>query len=315
MRSTSNPSSFPDASSSSAVVARRYACASITLALASIALSPTTAHADTEWLGLPRRVPRAWSASRDTPSMSLGVLPRDIRTAGGELALFTRRGSSTSVRTGFAALLELESDGETTGFGNVFPKATGALLWRGSYAYYVALSLDDVGERLCAHCAIELSTQYRHESQHYTGSNEGGEGMDVTSEPFMGDDVIVDGAVSVTRGDWLVTARALAFAYLPGRSSYAGGPALDVHVRWRGARVHPFVSGYAEELFGTELGGHRFDNAYLVRALAGIALPSKLGDVMVYVSADAGNRKGIRGNTEEATLGAGIRLALGASGR
>lgn len=42
-------------------------------------------------------------------------------------------------------------------------------------------------------------------------------------------------------------------------------------------------------------------------------LPSKLGDVMVYVSADAGNRKGIRGNTEEATIGLGVRLALGAA--
>jgi len=34
---------------------------------------------------------------------------------------------------------------------------------------------------------------------------------------------------------------------------------------------------------------------------------------MVYVSADAGNRKGIRGLTEEATVGVGVRLALGAA--
>lgn len=287
----------------------------IALALVVIAVPPTTARADTEWLGLARRVSRSWSASRDTPAMNLIVLPRDVRTAGGELALFTWRGSSSSVRTGFAGLVELESDGETEAFGNLFPRATGGILWRGSYAYYAALSLDDAGERACAGCAIELGAQYRHESQHYTGSNHGDAGMDVTDEPFMGDDVIVDGAISITRGDWLLAARALAFVYLPGRSSYAGGPGLDVHVRWRGARVHPFASGYAEELFGTQLEGRRFDNAYLVRALAGIALPSTLGDVMVYLAADAGNRKGIRGNTEEATIGLGIRLALGASGR
>ena len=33
---------------------------------------------------------------------------------------------------------------------------------------------------------------------------------------------------------------------------------------------------------------------------------------MIYASADAGHRKGVRGLTEEATLGAGIRLAFGA---
>jgi hypothetical protein len=276
---------------------------------------PSVASADTEWLGLARRVPRSYSASRDTPAMNLLVVPRDVRTAGGELALFTWRGSSTSVRTGFAGLIELESDGETTGVGNLFPKATGQILWRGSYAYYAALSLDDAGARMCEGCAIELGFQYRHESQHYTGSNHGGVGMDVTDEPFMGDDVILDGAVSLVRGDWLVSARALAFVYIPGRSSYAGGPGLDLHARWRGARVHPFVSAYAEQLFGTELLGRRFDNAYLVRAMAGVALPSTLGDVMIYLAADAGNRKGIRGNTEEATLGLGIRLAFGASAR
>ena len=46
-----------------------------------------------------------------------------------------------------------------------------------------------------------------------------------------------------------------------------------------------------------------------------MALPSALGDVMLYVSGDVGNRKGIRGLTEEATLGFGVRLALGAAPR
>jgi hypothetical protein len=296
-------------------IARRSALVSILLAIVAIACSPSTASADTEWLGFARRIPRSWSASRDTPAFNLLVLPRDVRSAGAELAMFTWRGAATSVRTGFAGLIELESDGETEAFGNLFPRASGVMLWRGAYAYYVALSLDRVGERLCAGCVVELSGQYRHESQHYTGSNAGDPGMDVRDEPYVGDDAIVDGALLLVRGDWLLTARAIAFAFLPGRSSYAGGPALDLHARWRGARVQPFVSAYAEELFGTELEGHRFDNAYLVRALAGVALPSKLGDVMIYMSADAGNRKGIRGNTEEATLGLGVRLALGAAHR
>jgi hypothetical protein len=285
------------------------------IVLVVVALGSSRAHAGSRytWLDHPRVIPRTWSASRDAPAMALGVLPRDIRTLGGELALFTWRGRATGVRVGFAGLLELESEGETLGVSNLFPQGAGNLLWRGSYAYYAALSLDDAAKQLCATCAIELGLQYRHESQHYTGSNAGGPGRNVEHQPYIGDDLIVDGAISVGIGRWLVAARAVAFVFLPGRSSYAGGPALDIHVRWRTRRVHPFVSMYAEQLFGAELVGRRFPDAYLVRMLAGIALPSTLGDVMVYVSADAGNRKGIVGNTEEATLGTGIRLALGAA--
>lgn len=285
-------------------------------ALAIALVAPATARADATWLGLARRVPRTWSASRDAPAFGLMALPRDIRTAGGELAIATLRGAETSWRFGFAGLLELESDGETTGVGNAFPRANGSILWRGSYAYYGALSLDALADRLCGECALEVSLQYRHESQHYTGSNEGDGGMDVSDQPFVGDDAIADVAVSAVRGPWLIAARATAFVFLPGRSSYAGGPGLDLHARWRGARrVQPFASAYVERLFGTELGGRRFDDAYLARALAGVALPSSLGDVMVFASADAGNRKGIRGLTEEATLGVGVRLALGAAAR
>lgn len=270
-------------------------------ALIVLLLLGGSAHADVTWLGLPRRVPRSWSASRDAPALNLMVLPRDVRTAGSELAI----ASVARWRFGFYGLLELESDGQTTGFGNVFPAASGNLLWRGSYGYYAAYAFAR---------PIEVSAQYRHESQHYTGSNHGDAGEDVTDQPFVGDDVIVDGATIVERGAWLATARAVAFVFLPGRSSYLGGPAIDLHARWRGwRRAHPFVSAYAERLFGTSLGGRRFDDAYLVRALAGVALPSTLGDVMVYLAADAGNRKGIRGLTEEATLGLGVRLALGAA--
>jgi hypothetical protein len=285
------------------------------LALLLVLLPGAAARADgLSWLGLARRVPRTWSASRDAPALGLMLLPRDVRTAGAELAIATIAGDAVSWRLGFAGLIELESDGETTGFGNVFPTASGTILWRGSYAFYAALALDRAGARLCAGCALEVAAQYRHESQHYTGSNRGDPGMDVVDQPYVGDDVIVDVAASVPRGDWLLAARVVAFAFLPGRSSYVGGPALDLHLRYRGLDgVQPFVSGYAEKLFGAELAGRRFDDAYLLRALAGVALPSPLGDVMVYVSGDVGNRKGIRGLTEEATLGVGVRLALGAA--
>ena len=287
------------------------------LALVLVMATATSAAADirVSWLDFGRRVPRTWSASRDAPTFALGIYPRDVRTAGGELALATIRTGATALRLGFAGLLELESDGETTGIRNGFPHAQGSILWRGAYAFYAALSLDAAGDRLCDGCVLEVAGQYRHESQHYTGSNEGDDGMDVSSEPYVGNEVIVDAAVIVPRGRWLLAARALGFAFLPDQSSYAGGPGLDLHLRWRLRYVQPFVSGYAEYLFGSTIEGHRFDDAYLLRALAGVALPSRVGDVMVYVSADVGNRKGIRGLTEEATLGFGIRLAFGPATR
>ena len=46
-----------------------------------------------------------------------------------------------------------------------------------------------------------------------------------------------------------------------------------------------------------------------------IAITSPYGDILLYAFGDVGNRKGIRGLTEEATLGVGIRLVLGPPAR
>ena len=287
------------------------------LAALALALAAATAHADgrVQGLGAARRIARSWSASRDTPTMNLLIVPRDVRTAGGELAFASWRGDSLTVRLGFAGLIELESDGTTEAFGNLFPRATGAILWRGSYAYVTAVALDRLGARLCPRCALEVAAQYRHESQHYTGSNRGDAGMDVSAEPYVGDDLIVDAAVAQRTARWAFAARAVGMVFVPGRSSYAGGPAIDLHARFTGARLQPFVSVYAEYLVGDELVGRRFPDAYLARTLVGVAVPGALGDTMIYLSADVGHRKGIRGLTEEATLGVGVRLALGATPR
>jgi hypothetical protein len=52
-----------------------------------------------------------------------------------------------------------------------------------------------------------------------------------------------------------------------------------------------------------------------VRALLGVALPSRLGDTMVYLAGDVGHRYFVRGLKEEATFGVGVRLAVGATVR
>jgi len=265
------------------------------------------------WLGYPRRVPRAWSASRDTPAMNMIVFPRPADMAGGDFSLFTLQFNRWSLRSGFAGFIELETDARTSGTNaGGIPWGNGKILWRGSYAYFAAFSLDSMGRSMCQGCAIELTLQYRHESQHYTASNTGvGSEEDATPEPFVGDDLIFDLASLQRTGNWLFAERAIGMWFLPDRSSYSAGVAMDVHARYvHFARVQPFISGYAEHLWGDMLQGRQFPDAYRVRALVGVALLSSLGEILIYGAGDVGDRYGICGLTEEATLGLGIRLAL-----
>ena len=169
-----------------------------------------------------------------------------------------------------------------------------------------------VGKRMCDACLLEFALQYRHESQHYTGSNAGDAGEDVRNEPYVGDDFIFDGALSERTENWYFAQRASLLWFLPQRSSYSAGAAFDLHARFtRWQLVHPFASLYGEYRFGSELNGRDFPDAHRLRVLFGGALPSALGDIMVYGFADTGHRYGIRGLTNEATLGLGVRLALG----
>jgi len=264
------------------------------------------------WLGRPRTISRGWSASRDTPAMEMGIFPRPIARVGGDFALFALDHPRYTLRTGFAGMIELEGDGETDGVNSgPLPSTTGTILWRGSYEYFVAFTPDDFGRRLCSRCEIETTLGYRHESQHYTGSNYGGDGIDVSTQPYVGDDVGVDVAVSQRVGKFYLVQRLIAKEFLPERSSYAMGVAGDLHARYLFVRwPQPFTSLYWEFLRGSAIRDREFPNAYRVRNLTGVALPSTLGEILVYLSADVGHRYGVFGLTEEATLGFGIRLSI-----
>jgi hypothetical protein len=266
------------------------------------------------WLSDARGISRAWSASRDTPTLNLTWFPRLSYVAGGEFAFFTWRRPRWTLRPGFAGLMEAERDVQVDGLASgPWPAGNGKLLWRGSYAAYAALELDAPGKRICDACALELTLQYRHESEHYTGSNAGGDaGEDVRHTPYVGDDLIVDAALSERSGAWSFVQRAYLLWSLPGRSSYSAGAAFDLHARFRRWQLaHPFASAYGEYRAGTELHGRDFPDAHRLRVLLGVALSSTIGDLMVYGFADAGNRYGVRALTNEATLGLGLRLALG----
>lgn len=263
------------------------------------------------FLGAGREIPRSLSASRDAPAFAIGVLPRATTTASGEFALLVIPARAFTMRSGFYGLLELESDSQTETVLNGAP--TGDVrFWRGSYGYYGATSWTSLARRLCDGCALETTLMFRHESEHYTGSNLGDPGIDYSDRPHFGDAMVLDAAIARDLGKWLLSARVQNGFFLPNRSAYTRGPGADLQIRYRAfPKLHLVASGYAEYLFGADTRGYRFPDAYLVRGIGGVALPSDLGDVLVYLSADVGHRKGLAAYSEEATVGFGVRLALG----
>ncbi len=154
---------------------------------------------------------------------------------------------------------------------------------------------------------IKSMVTFEHESSHYTGSNSGGLAFDYSQIPQIGDDVGLDVAMRLDLGDLRLVIRPRDRIFLPNRSSYSNAPAVDLDLRWTAlAPVQPFNAFFAERLFGT----HGHSDAYLVRDLAGIVLPSKYGGIHLFVSAEIGNRQGLAVTQEQRELGLGARLAF-----
>jgi hypothetical protein len=85
--------------------------------------------------------------------------------------------------------------------------------------------------------------------------------------------------------------------FLPDRSGCTHDPRADLVVRRRQWRyLHPCVSLFGEYLFGADYPTTegRFPDAYLVRGLLGGVVPSRFGDLWIFMSADVGGRKAWR---------------------
>jgi hypothetical protein len=238
----------------------------------------------------------------------LGIVatPRRILSAGGDFALLGLRGPDVTLRLGGFGMLELESEGES---GDLLPFPQGDIrYWRGLYGAGAALPFDTAARRwLGDRGALELAFTARHESEHYTGSNDGGDGSDFSDVPHIGDLVMLDATARLPVGAIELIVRLQHKLFLPDRSGYSHGPGGDLIVRvrrWR--RIHPFSSTFAEYLLGTD----GFPDAYLVRNLTGVIVPSQAGDLYLFVSADVGHRNGLAVFTEERTLGFGLRFAF-----
>ena len=274
------------------------------LALLLLAAAPASA-AELDLLGPARAISHSSSASRDTFALSLLALPHRVLSGGGDFGVLSLSARGLTLRLGVQAMMELESEGEVTGFDGM-PVAD-IHFWRGVWGYSAALSLDDLATRwLGARGALEATFSLRHESEHYTGSNEGGDAIDYSDRPHVGNFAMLDLAARVPVGDVDLVARLQEKQFLGG-GGYRLGPGFDLHARWRRwPRLHPFASLFGELLVGRD----RYPDDRLLRGLLGVILPSRAGDIYLFLSADVGNRKGLAVTTEERTLGLGVRFAF-----
>jgi hypothetical protein len=262
------------------------------------------------YLGPAREISHSSSASRDTFVLGLMVAPRPVLTAAGDFSLLSFRFAGLTLRMGFHGMLELESHDKTNKFTGL-PSAD-IHFWRGVWGYSLALSLDRLARRYLGRgSALEGAISLRHESEHYTGSNDGGEGTDYSDVPHIGNFIMLDFAVRYRIRSVDLIARLQHKFFLP-ESGYTHGPGGDLVARWRLNKwVHPFASFFGEYLFGAKhFGSTKFPDNYLVRGMLGVILPSRYGDLYIFMSGDVGHRKGLAVYTEEATLGGGVRVAF-----
>lgn len=258
-------------------------------------------------LGRSREITHSLSASRDTGALQMIIAPHPTLTGGGEFSFFSAAFSGLSLRLGFFGLIELESKGTLP---HVKLIAGDVRFWRGVYGFSFAVSLDELAKRwLGAGSALEFTVSWRHESEHQTGDNNGvSPNEDYSGVPIIGNFVMPDVALRWRRGPISLITR-VQWKIFTDERNYSHAPGVDLTLRWHLSRwAQPFVSFFGEYVFGKK--DKRVPDHYLARGLLGVILPASFGHLSLFLSADIGHRKGLQVFTREATVGAGIRVAL-----
>jgi hypothetical protein len=286
----------------------------VALAASSVARAESVASADTsrvEWMpGSSREIARAVSASRDAPVSTLVFGPRVRAMPAADFAFAKLSLDGVALRFGMDGFIDLEH--ADTGYrGLPLPgRGNGPMLWRGVYRASLALSAERLARAwLGRGGAIEIAMTVGHESDHVTGAS-------FDDAPRRGDIVAGGGgefaiyeaalrAPLAAKVD--VWGRAQDRAYFRGAIFHA--PGLEGGVRWRAwPHLWPTFSVFGEGLLvNPNLNGAR--DGWFVAALVGLALRGTLGEVMPFVSTDAGNGKGLLINRREVRVSIGVRYA------
>jgi hypothetical protein len=279
--------------------------------------------ADTTWLPGPARgIERTTSASRDTPVFEYAYGPRAQAAIGVEpgIVAFARRDVVTHI--GFYGLVGLENATDT----RVFPPSE---LWRDLVGASITWELPRLARAWLSRGAdLELGLVVGHEDDHATSGSTaelqtpaesaipfggGGDflGLDVAERlPWHAftltvrlEDRIYFNAFPLIVGDR--TASDVVADYLHEGLAQAAG--ADLIVRWHAKRwAEPQLAIFAEHLFARD---PFVDDGAFFRAMLGVVLPGRVGELEPFGSFDAGNGKGLLIDRRELRLSFGVRYA------
>jgi hypothetical protein len=292
---------------------------------AIVTLASREAPADgSVWLpGADRAVPRTTSASRDTPALEYAYGPRAQASIGAEPGLIEVGGRALTFRAGIYAMTALENATSD----RVFPPSE---LWRGLVGASLALEAPEAARAWFGSASdVEIGLVVGHESDHATSGSTSTLG---TPGPLAlpygggGDFIAPDVALRlVAWRDLTLTARIsdkIYFNELPlafgdrgasdriASSLHEGvqnAPAADLILRWRAsASAEPQLAFFGEHLFSREAST---PDGQFFRAMAGVVLPGRVGEIEPFVSVDGGNGKGVLVEEREVRVSVGVRYA------
>jgi hypothetical protein len=278
----------------------------------------------TTWLpGADRAIPRTTSASRDTPLLEYAYGPRAQASIGAEPGIVELRGKNTAFRFGLYAMIGLENATSD----RVFPPGE---LWRGLVGATFGLELPTVARAwLVPGSDLEIGLIVGHESDHASvASSSTLAPPGPLAIPFGGggDFLAPDIAVRLPAGpSFTITMRLqdrIYFNELPllvgarvasdtiadsVHEGLANAPGADLIVRWRACRwAEPQLALFGEHLFAHDA---FVQDGEFFRAMAGVVLPGRVGELEPFASFDGGNGKGLLVQERELRLSVGIRYA------
>jgi hypothetical protein len=298
--------------------------AAVVVAAAAVAVARAARADGTTWLpGPARAIPSTTSASRDAPVIEYAYGPRAQASIGAAPGLLEWHQGAVVHRVGFYAMAGLENATS----GRFFPPNE---LWRGLLGASFALELPSLARAwLVPGSDLEVALVVGHESDHATSSSTASLAAPGPRDiPFGGGGNFVapDVAVRLPVGRTMTLTLRLEdriyfneLALVAGRSAsdavagdlhegLANAPGADLVVRWAPVPwAQPQLAVFAEHLFAHDA---FVDDGGFFRAMAGVVLPGRAGEVEPFGSFDAGNGKGLLVSRRELRLSVGVRYAI-----
>jgi hypothetical protein len=269
--------------------------------------------------GPARAISEELSAWRDAPVFEYAYGPRAQASLGGELSLYTNRREESTFRLGLSALAAFENGASKS----VLPDE----VYRTRFGVTFAFSADRLARRwLGEGAALELSllAGFEHDGQASSYVPDAPRPWDIpfgetglVFQPEIALRAPLGRRIEVTTAlrDRLTASGLAAAVGARVASDIAAGyldegllhvPGAEVDLRWRAfPRGSPVLSLAGEQFI--PLAPAR--TGFFVRALLGAALGGSLGEVVPFVSFDAGNGSGMLIDRREARLSFGVRYA------